>query len=198
MDGILDALANILLSPFLVFILIVAAIALSVISLVFTLILARKVSVTLTSITTTPPPTPVSTAPSTKPSTGVVGKPTSTDVIRITSGLESLEEISSALAVNSILLFNLAGMSIEAHNIKDEEKLAAILADIVASFRKNGFPAETISIKDSIQGYILSVTKVGEMEVYALVLGEADAIVDVEEARQLLKNFITSIVKKGG
>lgn len=198
MDGILDALANILLSPFLVFILIVAAIALSVISLVFTLILARKVSVTLTSITTTPPPTPVSTAPSTKPSTGVVGKPTSTDVIRITSGLESLEEISSALAVNSILLFNLAGMSIEAHNIKDEEKLAAILADIVASFRKNGFPAETISIKDSIQGYILSVTKVGEMEVYALVLGKADAIVDVEEARQLLKNFITSIVKKGG
>ncbi len=198
MDGILDALPNILLSPFLVFILIVAAIALSVISLVFTLILARKVSVTLTSITTTPPPTPVSTAPSTKPSTGVVGKPTSTDVIRITSGLESLEEISSALAVNSILLFNLAGMSIEAHNIKDEEKLAAILADIVASFRKNGFPAETISIKDSIQGYILSVTKVGEMEVYALVLGEADAIVDVEEARQLLKNFITSIVKKGG
>ncbi|MEM3819523.1 MAG: hypothetical protein QXF08_03640 [Nitrososphaerota archaeon] len=89
-------------------------------------------------------------------------------------------------------------MSIEAHNIKDEEKLAAILADIVASFRKNGFPAETISIKDSIQGYILSVTKVGEMEVYALVLGEANAIVDVEEARQLLKNFITSIVKKGG
>lgn len=198
MDGFLDVLTTILLSPFLIFVLIVSAVALSIISLVLTFLLTRKVSATLTSIKTTPPPTPTSTVPATKPSVRVTAKTASAEVVRIAGGLESLEEISSALAVNSILLFNLAGMSIEAYNIKDEEKLSAILADIIASFRKNGFPSETISIKDSVQGYILSITKVGEMEVYALVLGEADATIDVEEARQLLKDFITSMVKKGG
>jgi hypothetical protein len=118
--------------------------------------------------------------------------------VRVAGGLESLEEISSTLAVNSIFLFNLAGMSIEAYNIKEEDKLAAILADILASLRKNGFPTEIIALRDSIQGYILSVTQVGEMEVFALILGGPEVAIDVEEARQLLKDYVTSMIKRGG
>ncbi|MCL7403728.1 MAG: hypothetical protein LZ172_05215 [Thaumarchaeota archaeon] len=196
MDGLLDILASIFSSPFLIFILITAAIALSIISLFFTLILARKISSIITSIKTSQPtaiqPSSIGTAVKT------TQKPSATGFVRVAGGLESLEEISSTLAVNSIFLFNLAGMSIEAYNIKEEDKLAAILADILASLRKNGFPTEIIALRDSIQGYILSVTQVGEMEVFALILGGPEVAIDVEEARQLLKDYVTSMIKRGG
>lgn len=198
MDGLLDVLIGILLSPFLVFILVTAAIALSIISLAFTLILTRKISSVVTSIKTAPSTAPPTLAPSPKPTVKTAQKPVSTEVVRVAGGLESLEEISSTLAVNSVFLFNLAGMSIEAYNIKEEDKLAAILADILATLRKSGFPTDTISIKDTVQGYILSVTQVGEMEIYALILGGAETILDIEEARLLLKDYVTSIIKKGG
>ncbi|MCL7383510.1 MAG: hypothetical protein LZ167_07515 [Thaumarchaeota archaeon] len=196
MDGLLDILASIFSSPFLIFILITAAVALSIISLFFTLILARKISSIITSIKTSQPaaPQPSSTVPAVK----TTQKPSATGFVRVAGGLESLEEISSTLAVNSIFLFNLAGMSIEAYNIKEEDKLAAILADILASLRKNGFPTEIIALRDSIQGYILSVTQVGEMEVFALILGGPEVAIDVEEARQLLKDYVTSMIKRGG
>jgi hypothetical protein len=181
----------------LIFILVTAAVALSIISLVFMLLLTRKISSVVASIKTAPSTTPPEATP--KIRTGKAAhKPAPTEFVRITGGLESLEEISSTLAVNSIFLFNLAGMPIEAYNIKEEDKLAAILADILASLRKNGFPTETISIKDSVQGYILSVTQVGEMEVYALVLGGAETALDIEEARQLLKDYVTSMIKRSG
>ncbi|MCL7389852.1 MAG: hypothetical protein LZ171_04130 [Thaumarchaeota archaeon] len=196
MDGLLDILASIFSSPFLIFILITAAVALSIISLFFTLILARKISSIITSIKTSQPtaiqPSSIGTAVKT------TQKPSATGFVRVAGGLESLEEISSTLAVNSIFLFNLAGMSIEAYNIKEEDKLAAILADILASLRKNGFPTEIIALRDSIQGYILSVTQVGEMEVFALILGGPEVAIDVEEARQLLKDYVTSMIKRGG
>ncbi|MCL7402517.1 MAG: hypothetical protein LZ168_07025 [Thaumarchaeota archaeon] len=196
MDRLLDILASIFSSPFLIFILITAAVALSIISLFFTLILARKISSIITSIKTSQPtaPQPSSTVPAVK----TTQKPSATGFVRVAGGLESLEEISSTLAVNSIFLFNLAGMSIEAYNIKEEDKLAAILADILASLRKNGFPTEIIALRDSIQGYILSVTQVGEMEVFALILGGPEVAIDVEEARQLLKDYVTSMIKRGG
>ncbi len=201
MDGLLDTLTSILSSPFLIFILVIVAVAFSILSLVFILTLARKVSRVVASIQTSPSPTPA--APSIPPSSTVsttkaIQKPQPTEVVRIAGGLESLEEISAALAVNSVFLFNLAGMSIEAYNVKEEDKLAAILADIVATLRRSGFPTEVINIKDSVQGYILSVTQVGEMEVFALLLGGPDTVIDVDEARQLLKDYVTSIIKKSG
>jgi len=196
MDGLLDILASIFSSPFLIFILITAAVALSIISLFFTLILARKISSIITSIKTSQPAAPQPSSIGTAVKT--TQKPSATGFVRVAGGLESLEEISSTLAVNSIFLFNLAGMSIEAYNIKEEDKLAAILADILASLRKNGFPTEIIALRDSIQGYILSVTQVGEMEVFALILGGPEVAIDVEEARQLLKDYVTSMIKRGG
>ena len=197
MDGLLDIFTSILSSPFMIFTLITAAVALSIISLVFTLLLTRKISSVVASIKTTSSTITPEVAPRMQTSKAVQ-KPAPTEFVRITGGLESLEEISSTLAVDSIFLFNLAGMPIEAYNIKEEDKLAAVLADILASLRKNGFPTETISIKDGVQGYILSVTQVGEMEVYALVIGGAEMAVDIEEARQLLKDYVTSIIKRGG
>lgn len=201
MDGLLDTLTSLLSSPFLIFILVIVAIAFSIISLVFILTLARKMSRVVASIQAPPSPTPVAPATPSSPSVSTakaIQKTAPTEVVRIAGGLESLEEISTALAVNSVFLFNLAGMSIEAYNIKEEDKLAAILADIVATLRKSGFPTEIINIKDSVQGYILSVTQVGEMEVFALLLGGPDTVIDVEEARQLLKDYVTSIIKKSG
>ncbi len=198
MDGLLDVLTGILSSPFLIFILVTAAIALSIISLAFTLILTRKISSVVTSIKTAPSTAPPTLATPPTPTVKTAQKPVSTGFVRVASGVESLEEISSTLAVNSIFLFNLAGMSIEAYNIKEEDKLAAILADVLATLRKTGFPTDTISIKDTVQGYILSVTQVGEMEIYALILGGVETTLDIEEARLLLKDYVSSIIKKSG
>lgn len=207
MDGFLEALYNLLSSPLLLFTFILIAVALSIIAVVTTLLVARRLSSMITSITSraahTSPPTTTSTPPPAShppPSRVSISQPISktTNFIKITSGLETLEEISSALTVNSIFLFNLTGMSIESYNVKEEEMLAAALADIVATLKKSGFPTDAITIKDGVQGLILSVSQVGDMEVYALLLSGPEVSVDVEEARELLRNYVSSIVKRRG
>lgn len=200
MDGFLEAVYNILTNPlmtFLIFILIIVAVALSILSFVNTFLLSKKIPSMISSkIPTTPSPELPQRV--SKPTPSIPPSKTATEFIRITSGLESLEEISSALTVNSIFLFNLTGMSIESYNVKEEEKLAAALADIVATLKKSGFPTESISIRDGVQGLILFVSQIGEMEVYALLLGGPDVSVDVGEARELLKNYVSSMIKRKG
>ncbi|MEN2975349.1 MAG: hypothetical protein ABDH32_07230 [Candidatus Caldarchaeales archaeon] len=200
MDGFLGAVYNILTNPlmtFLIFILIIVAVALSILSFVNTFLLSKKIPSMISSkIPTTPSPELPQRV--SKPTPSIPPSKTATEFIRITSGLESLEEISSALTVNSIFLFNLTGMSIESYNVKEEEKLAAALADIVATLKKSGFPTESISIRDGVQGLILFVSQIGEMEVYALLLGGPDVSVDVGEARELLKNYVSSMIKRKG
>ncbi|MCF8884469.1 MAG: hypothetical protein L4877_01570 [Aigarchaeota archaeon] len=195
MDGLLEDILNVFSSPLLIFIFVVAALALSLVAIVFLIVFTKKVSSLVSSISSQPPQ-PAPTQKTAKPSVSV-SRP-STEVVKVVGGLGSLEEVSSVLNVNSIFLFNLAGMSIESYNVKEEDKLAASLADLVTTLRKNGFPTDVISIRDGIQGFILAVTKVGEMEVYALLITGVDVSVDVDEAREMLREYVQSLIKGGG
>lgn len=204
MDGLLEDILNVFSSPLLIFIFVVVALALSLVAIVFLIMFTKKISSIVSSISSQPAQLtpPQKTAPSTptvktaKPPVGV-SRP-STEFVKVVGGLGSLEEVSSTLNVNSIFLFNLAGMSIESFNVKEEDKLAASLADLVATLRRNGFPTDVISIRDGIQGFILAVTKVGEMEVYALLITGVEVSVDVDEAREMLRDYVHSLIKSEG
>jgi len=196
MDGS-DLLINIMSNPILLTIgLVIVAAILCILSLILTLYLIRRHLQLVTSIAPqaqaqasaieTPPPRPE------KPvELGVSKKPVYPEV-RIAGGVETLEEVSLALSAQSILLFNLAGMPIEAYNVRDEDKIAAILADVLANIRRVGLPTDTVISMDGVKGNIFLVTEVGGMEVYAYVVGD----INIQEAQTLLKSYISSMTRR--
>ena len=198
MDGS-DLLMSIISNPILLTIgLVIVAAILCILSLILTLYLIRRHLQLVTSIAPhpqaqasakqelVPPPRPA------KPvEVGVSKKPAYPEV-RVAGGVETLEEVSLALSAQSILLFNLAGMPIEAYNVRDEDKIAAILADVLANIRRVGLPTDTVISMDGVKGNIFLVTEVGGMEVYAYVVGD----INIQEAQTLLKSYISSMTRR--
>jgi hypothetical protein len=196
MDGS-DLLINIMSNPILLTIsLVIVATILCILSLILTLYLIRRHLQLVASIAPqaqasakqelVPPPRPA------KPvEVGVSKKPAYPEV-RVAGGVETLEEVSLALSAQSILLFNLAGMPIEAYNVRDEDKIAAILADVLANIRRVGLPTDTVISMDGVKGNIFLVTEVGGMEVYAYVVGD----INIQEAQTLLKSYISSMTRR--
>jgi hypothetical protein len=197
MDGS-DLLINIMSNPILLTIsLVIVAAILCTLSLILTLYLIRRHLQLVTSIAPhpqaqasakrelVPPPRPA------KPAELASKKPAYPEV-RVAGGVETLEEVSLALSAQSILLFNLAGMPIEAYNVRDEDKIAAILADVLANIRRVGLPTDTVISMDGVKGSIFLVAEVGGMEVYAYVVGD----INIQEAQTLLKSYISSMTRR--
>jgi hypothetical protein len=195
MDGS-DLLMNIMSNPILLTIsLVIVAAILCILSLILTLYLIRRHLQLVTSIAPqaqasakqelVPPPRPA------KPVELASKKPAYPEV-RVAGGVETLEEVSLALSAQSILLFNLAGMPIEAYNVRDEDKIAAILADVLANIRRVGLPTDTVISMDGVKGNIFLVTEVDGMEVYAYVVGD----INIQEAQTLLKSYISSVTRR--
>ena len=118
--------------------------------------------------------------------------------IRVVGGVESLDEVATLIQADSILLFNLTGIPIDAYNVGggDQERLAANIVDALTSLRRSNLPVEAIIMRDGAEAYIFPVTSVGGMEVYALITGKM--AMDVEEARSLLKNYVETIISSVG
>jgi hypothetical protein len=197
MDGS-DLLISIMSNPILLTIsLVIVATILCILSLILTLYLIRRHLQLVTSIAPhpqaqasakqelVPPPRPA------KPVELALKKPAYPEV-RVAGGVETLEEVSLALSAQSILLFNLAGMPIEAYNVRDEDKIAAILADVLANIRRVGLPTDTVISMDGVKGNIFLVAEVGGMEVYAYVVGD----INIQEAQTLLKSYISSMTRR--
>jgi hypothetical protein len=196
MDGS-DLLINIMSNPILLTIsLVIVAAILCILSLILTLYLIRRHLQLVTSIAPqaqasakqelVPPPRPA------KPVEVEASKKPAYPEVRVAGGVETLEEVSLALSAQSILLFNLAGMPIEAYNVRDENKIAAILADVLANIRRVGLPTDTVISMDGVKGNIFLVTEVGGMEVYAYVVGD----INIQEAQTLLKSYISSMTRR--
>ncbi len=197
MENLIQTILSLFTSPLILLLIVIVAIVLAIVSLASTLLVVRKLSEI-----TAGKPVERPKRPAEKPKT--VEKPEEEkaegEVIRIAGGFESLEEFALLMGVDSAFLFSLSGMAIDSYNMKEEENVAASLAEFVLTLRKLGFPTETVTLKNGMQTLILSVQKVGDMEIYALMLGKSDLKIDIEEARQLLQTYVSDLVKgkRGG
>jgi len=107
-------------------------------------------------------------------------------------GLGSLEELASMMGMDSILIFNTLGMPIESHNVGEEDRVAASLADFISVIRKFDSSFKGLSIENERRMMILMLGKVGEMELSALTVGKSE--LEMEEVRDLLKLYISDMM----
>ena len=119
------------------------------------------------------------------------------EVIKISGGFESLEDLATLTGLDSIFLFNLSGMPIDSYNMKEEEHVAASLADFISTLEKLGFPAEVVILKNGMKALLLKVKRIGDVEVCALMIGKPEIEVRVEEVKELLQAYVSDLVKGG-
>ncbi len=108
----------------------------------------------------------------------------------------SLEEFAQMVGMNSILLFNIMGMPIEAYNIEEEDRISASTADFVSTIRRLGSDFDYLTIEDERRMMLLSIGKVGEMEVFALAIGNPESALGAEEVRDLLRMYVSSVMRR--
>jgi len=121
--------------------------------------------------------------------------PKETEVIKISGGFESLGDLATLTGMDSIFLFNLSGLPVDSYNMKEGERVAASLADFILTLRRLGFPADTIILKNGLKALLLTVKKVGDMEICALMVGKPEINVDVDEIKELLQAYVSDLVK---
>jgi len=121
--------------------------------------------------------------------------PKETEVIKISGGFESLGDLATLTGMDSIFLFNLSGLPVDSYNMKEGERVAASLADFILTLRRLGFPADIIILKNGLKALLLTVKKVGDMEVCALMVGKPEIDVDVHEVRELLQAYVSDLIK---
>jgi len=124
--------------------------------------------------------------------------PEEAEVIKISGGFESLGDLATLTGMDSIFLFNLSGLPVDSYNMKEGERVAASLADFILTLRRLGFPADTIILKNGLKALLLTVKKVGDMEVCALMVGKPEVEVDVDEIRELLQAYVSDLIKGRG
>jgi len=121
--------------------------------------------------------------------------PKETEVIKISGGFESLGDLATLTGMDSIFLFNLSGLPVDSYNMKEGERVAASLADFILTLRRLGFPADTIILKNGLKALLLTVKKVGDMEICALMVGKPEIDVDIDEIKELLQAYVSDLVK---
>jgi len=202
-NGLAPNLFAIVTSPFVTFLILVVVLIISITALIISLLTVRKFSELVSREIEA-----VKTAPEKKieevikEGKGVVeeGKkaPEEAEVIKISGGFESLGDLATLTGMDSIFLFNLSGLPVDSYNMKEGERVAASLADFILTLRRLGFPADTIILKNGLKALLLTVKKVGDMEVCALMVGKPEVEVDVDEVRELLQAYVSDLIKGRG
>ncbi len=106
-------------------------------------------------------------------------------------GVDSLEDLASMVGVRSIILFNETGIPIESYNVSDEEKVAASAADFISLMRKLNPGFSSMTSEDGRRVMLFSVKKIGEVEVFALAVSEAEAELGAEEIKDFLRAYLS-------
>jgi len=210
-NGLAPDLFAIVTSPFVTLIILVVVLIISITALITSLLTVRKFSELVSREIKA-----VEAAPETrieeviKEGKGVVeeGKkaveaetkkaPEEAEVIKISGGFESLGDLATLTGMDSIFLFNLSGLPVDSYNMKEGERVAASLADFILTLRRLGFPADTIILKNGLKALLLTVKKVGDMEVCALMVGKPEIEVNVDEIRELLQAYVSDLIKGRG
>lgn len=112
--------------------------------------------------------------------------------------ISSLAEAAMILGASALLLFNHQGLAIESYNISegDMARVAASLAELLNIFRKLGFSAETVMLKNGVKSMIVELEKVGDMTIYGLMTGGAALNMNPAYAREILQRYLESLTER--
>ena len=202
MNGLTLDMLTIVTNPFVMFLILVVVLIISITALITSLLTVRRFSELVSQEVKA-----VERAPEEKVEEAVekVSKeaveveskeaPKETEVIKISGGFESLGDLATLTGMDSIFLFNLSGLPVDSYNMKEGERVAASLADFILTLRRLGFPADTIILKNGLKALLLTVKKVGDMEICALMVGKPEINVDVDEIKELLQAYVSDLVK---
>ena len=210
MNGLAPDLFAIITNPFITFLILVVVLIISITALITSLLTVRKFSELVSREIKAVETAPEKIEEVVKEGKGVAeeGKkvveaetkeaPEEAEVIKISGGFESLGDLATLTGMDSIFLFNLSGLPVDSYNMKEGERVAASLADFILTLRRLGFPADTIILKNGLKALLLTVKKVGDMEVCALMVGKPEVEVDVDEVRELLQAYVSDLIKGRG
>ena len=202
MNGLTLDMLTIVTNPFVMFLILVVVLIISITALITSLLTVRRFSELVSQevkAVERAPEREVEEAVEkmSKEAVEVESKeaPKETEVIKISGGFESLGDLATLTGMDSIFLFNLSGLPVDSYNMKEGERVAASLADFILTLRRLGFPADTIILKNGLKALLLTVKKVGDMEICALMVGKPEINVDVDEIKELLQAYVSDLVK---
>ena len=202
MNGLTLDMLTIVTNPFVMFLILVVVLIISITALITSLLTVRRFSELVSQevkAVERAPEREVEEAVEkvSKEAVEVESKeaPKETEVIKISGGFESLGDLATLTGMDSIFLFNLSGLPVDSYNMKEGERVAASLADFILTLRRLGFPADTIILKNGLKALLLTVKKVGDMEICALMVGKPEINVDIDEIKELLQAYVSDLVK---
>ena len=202
MNGLTLDMLTIVTNPFVMFLILVVVLIISITALITSLLTVRRFSELVSQevkAVERAPEREVEEAVEkvSKEAVEVESKeaPKETEVIKISGGFESLGDLATLTGMDSIFLFNLSGLPVDSYNMKEGERVAASLADFILTLRRLGFPADTIILKNGLKALLLTVKKVGDMEICALMVGKPEIDVDIDEIKELLQAYVSDLVK---
>ena len=202
MNGLTLDMLTIVTNPFVMFLILVVVLIISITALITSLLTVRRFSELVSQevkAVERAPEKEVEEAVEkvSKEAVEVESKeaPKETEVIKISGGFESLGDLATLTGMDSIFLFNLSGLPVDSYNMKEGERVAASLADFILTLRRLGFPADTIILKNGLKALLLTVKKVGDMEICALMVGKPEIDVDIDEIKELLQAYVSDLVK---
>ena len=202
MNGLTLDMLTIVTNPFVMFLILVVVLIISITALITSLLTVRRFSELVSQevkAVERAPEEEVEEAVEkvSKEAVEVESKeaPKETEVIKISGGFESLGDLATLTGMDSIFLFNLSGLPVDSYNMKEGERVAASLADFILTLRRLGFPADTIILKNGLKALLLTVKKVGDMEICALMVGKPEIDVDIDEIKELLQAYVSDLVK---
>ena len=205
MNGLTLDMFTIVTNPFVIFLILVVVLVISITALITSLLTIRRFSELVSQEVKAVERAPEKEVEQvvekvSKEAAEVESKeaPKEAEVIKISGGFESLGDLATLTGMDSIFLFNLSGLPVDSYNMKEGERVAASLADFILTLRRLGFPADTIILKNGLKALLLTVKKVGDMEVCALMVGKPEVEVNVDEIRELLQAYVSDLIKGRG
>lgn len=106
-------------------------------------------------------------------------------------GFTSIEELASTIGAKSLILFNQSGIPIESHNVADEDRVAASLADFVSIMRKLNPNFESMISENDRRMVLLLVGRIGDTDIFALFVGDSRTGLEIEEVRGFLRTYLS-------
>jgi hypothetical protein len=103
----------------------------------------------------------------------------------------SLGELASAIGAKHLILFNQYGIPIESYNVREGRGISVPLAEFVSTMRKLSPDFDSIVSGNGRKIILSSIEKVGDIEVFALVVGDSEMKVKADEAREFLKAYLS-------
>ena len=110
--------------------------------------------------------------------------------------VNTLAEVAVLLRAEALMIFDDQGLVVETYNIAEEHgaRAAASFAELVNFLKSLGFPTRVLIFGNSIISFIMELKRVGDVTLYSLVIGGPKLVTDTKYAREILQEYVESII----